>query len=113
MYFYLANVGFEPSPTSTAAPSNRDKKELSWLISLHYPSDRVTMFRCANTIIYIQGIPGSYGYRKLEIIYFIEDIHVKQILYNLQDIDVRLSNADCLVVGGSQSSSRRRPGNTL
>ena len=20
------------------------------------------MFRCANTIIYIQGIPGSYGY---------------------------------------------------
>ena len=27
------------------------------------------MFRCANTIIYIQGIPGSYGYRSLEIIY--------------------------------------------
>ena len=29
------------------------------LISLHYTSDRVTRFRCANTIIYIQGIPGS------------------------------------------------------
>ena len=26
------------------------------MISLHYPSDRVTRFRCANTIIYIQGI---------------------------------------------------------
>ena len=37
-------------------------------------SDRVTGFRCANTIIYIQGIPGSYGYRSLEIIYYIEDI---------------------------------------
>ena len=85
MYFYLAMVGFEPTPTSTAAPSNTEttvkpsrplrslKKELSWprfcLISLHYPSDRVTRFRCANTIIYIQGIPGSYGYRSLEIIY--------------------------------------------
>ena len=43
MYFYLANVGFEPTPTSTAAPSNTEttvviptrplrslKKELSW-----------------------------------------------------------------------------------
>ena len=37
-------------------------------------SDRVTRFRCANTIIYIQGIPGSYGYRSLEIIFYIEDI---------------------------------------
>ena len=84
MYFYLAMVGFEPTPTSTAAPSNTEttvipsrplrslKKELSWprfMLSLHYPSDRVTRFRCANTIIYIQGIPGSYGYRSLEIIY--------------------------------------------
>ena len=42
--------------------------------SLHYPSDRATMFRCANTIIYIQGIPGSYGYRSLEIIYYVMDI---------------------------------------
>ena len=24
MYFYLANVGFEPTPTSTAAPSNAE-----------------------------------------------------------------------------------------
>ena len=24
MYFYLANVGFEPMPTSTAAPSNTE-----------------------------------------------------------------------------------------
>ena len=32
------------------------------------------MFRCANTIIYIQGIPGSYGYQSLEIIYYIKDI---------------------------------------
>ena len=42
MYFYLAKVGFEPMPTSTAAPSNTEttviptrplrslKKELSW-----------------------------------------------------------------------------------
>ena len=42
MYFYLAIVGFEPMPTSTAAPSNTEttvipsrplrslKKELSW-----------------------------------------------------------------------------------
>ena len=42
MYFYLAMVGFEPMPTSTAAPSNTEttvipsrplrslKKELSW-----------------------------------------------------------------------------------
>ena len=42
MYFYLAKVGFEPAPTSTAAPSNTEttvipsrpprslKKELSW-----------------------------------------------------------------------------------
>ena len=42
MYFYLAMVGFEPTPTSTAAPSNTEttvipsrplrslKKELSW-----------------------------------------------------------------------------------
>ena len=44
------------------------------MISLHYPSDRVTRFRCANTIIYIQGISGSYGYRSLEIIYYIKDI---------------------------------------
>ena len=44
------------------------------MISLHYTSDRVIRFRCANTIIYIQGIPGSYGYRSLEIIYYIEDI---------------------------------------
>ena len=32
------------------------------------------MFRCANTIIYIQGIPGSYGYRSLEIVYYIKDM---------------------------------------
>ena len=44
------------------------------MFSLHYPSDRVTRFRCANTIIYIQGIPGSYGYRSLEMIYQIKDI---------------------------------------
>ena len=42
MYFYLAKVGFEPTPTSTPAPSNTEttviptrplrslKKELSW-----------------------------------------------------------------------------------
>ena len=42
MYFYLAMVGFEPTPTSTAAPSNTGttvipskplrslKKKLSW-----------------------------------------------------------------------------------
>ena len=42
MYFYLAMDGFEPTPTSTAAPSNTEttvipsrplryiKKELSW-----------------------------------------------------------------------------------
>ena len=42
MYFYLAMVGFEPTPTSASAPSNTEttvipsrplrslKKELSW-----------------------------------------------------------------------------------
>ena len=42
MYFYLGMVGFEPTPTSSAAPSNTEttvipsrplrslKKELSW-----------------------------------------------------------------------------------
>ena len=30
MYFYLAMVGFEPTPTSTAAPLRSLKKELSW-----------------------------------------------------------------------------------
>ena len=90
MYFYLAMVGFEPTPTSTAAPSNtgttvipsRPLRSLKrsyngrglCLISLHYPSDRVTGFCCANTIIYIQGIPGSNGYRSMEIIYYIKDI---------------------------------------
>ena len=90
MYFYLANVGFEPKLTLSAAPSNTEttviptrplrslKKELSWprfmLDSLHYPSDRVIRFPCANTIIYIHGIPGSYGYRSLETIYYIKDI---------------------------------------
>ena len=85
MYFYLAMVGFEPTPTATAAPSNTDSRPLRslkrsyqdrglCLISLHYTSDRVIRFRCAITIIYIQGIPGSYGYRSLEIIFYIEDI---------------------------------------
>ena len=90
MYFYLAMVGFEPTPTSTAAPSNTETavipsrplrsliKELSWprfmLDFSALPVGWVTGFRCANTIIYIQGIPGSYGYRSLEIIYYIEDI---------------------------------------
>ena len=59
MYFYLAMVGFEPTP-----------------------SDRVTRFRCANTIIYIQGIPGSYGYRSLEIIYYIY-IYIYIYIYNI------------------------------
>ena len=69
MYFYLAMVGFEPTPTSTAAPSNTETTVIPsrplrslkrsyhgrglCLISLHYTSDRVTRFRCANTIIYI------------------------------------------------------------
>ena len=86
MYFYLAMVGFEPTPTSTAAPSNTEttvipsrplrslKKELSWprfmLDYLHYTSYRATRFRCANTIINIQGIPGSYGYRSLKNILY-------------------------------------------
>ena len=90
MYFYLAKVGFEPTPTSTAAPSNTETtviptRPLRSLkrsyhgqglcsLTLHYPSDRASIFRCANTIIYIQGIPGSYGYRSLEIIYYINDI---------------------------------------
>ena len=90
MYFYLAKVGFEPTPTSTAAPRNtkttliptRPLRSLKrsyhgqglCSFSLHYPSDRATMFRCANTIIYIQGIPGFDGYRSLEIIYYIKDI---------------------------------------
>ena len=89
MYFYLAMVGFDPTPTSTAAPSNTEATVIPsrplrslkrsyhgrglCLISLHYTSDRVTRFRCANTIIYIQGIPGSYGYRSLEIICYIKD----------------------------------------
>ena len=90
MYFFLAMVGFEPTPTATAASSNTETTVIPsrplrslkkfyhdrglCLISLHYTSDRVIRFRCANTIIYIQGIPGSYGYRSLEKIYYIEDI---------------------------------------
>ena len=90
LYFYLAKVGFEPTPTSTAPPSNTETTVIPTLLlrslkrsyhsqglcsfSLHYPSDRATMFRCANTIIYIQGIYGSYGYQSLEIIYYIKDI---------------------------------------
>ena len=46
------------------------------MISLHYTSYRVIRFRCANTIIYIQGIPGSYGYRSLEIIYIYIYIYI-------------------------------------
>ena len=57
------------------------------MISLHYTSDRVIRFRCANTIIYIQGIPGSYGYRSLEIIYYIEDIQAPTDIY---EINVKL-----------------------
>ena len=90
MYFYSAMVGFEPTPTATAAPSNTETTVIPsrplqslkrsyhdrglCLISLHYTSDRVIRFRCANTIIFIQGIPESYGYHGLEIIYYIEDI---------------------------------------
>ena len=51
------------------------------MISLHYTSDRVTRFRCANTIIYIQGIPGSNGYRSLEIIYYILKIYKLQQIF--------------------------------
>ena len=51
------------------------------MISLHYTSDRVIRFRCANTIIYIQGIPGSYGYRSLEIIYYILKIYKLQQIF--------------------------------
>ena len=59
MYFYLANTGFESTPTSTAAPSNRETTVIPighhapykrsyhgqglCSISLHYPSDRVTI----------------------------------------------------------------------
>ena len=50
------------------------------MISLHYPADRVARFRCANTIIYIQGIPESYGYRSLEIMYYIKDIQLYNII---------------------------------
>ena len=49
------------------------------MISLHYTSDRVTRFRCANTIIYIQGIPGSYGYRSLEINIILKIYKLQQI----------------------------------
>ena len=49
------------------------------MISLHFTSDRVTRFRCANTIIYIQGIPGSYGYRSLEICIILKIYKLQQI----------------------------------
>ena len=94
MYFYWAKVGFEPTPTSTATPSNTETtliptRPLRSLkrsyhgqglcsFSLHYPSDRDTMIRCANTIIYIQEIHGSYGYRSFEK-YYINDIKLQQI----------------------------------
>ena len=53
MYFYLAIVGFEPTPTSTAAPSNTEttvipsrplrslKKELSWPRFIYILYDRL------------------------------------------------------------------------
>ena len=91
MYVYLAKVGFEPTPTSTAAPSNTEttviptrplrslNKELSWSfyarflcitrrIGLQYFVVLTQSSMC------IQGIPGSYGYRSLEINYYIKDI---------------------------------------
>ena len=59
MYFYLAKVSFEPTPTSTAGPSNT---EITIIPTRPLRSlKKVTRFRCANTIIYVQGIPGSYG----------------------------------------------------
>ena len=88
MYIYLAMVGSRrlrllrlaiqrqlSYPLGHYAPYKRSYHGRGLcLISLHYTSDRVTRFRCANTIIYIQGIPGSYGYRSLEIIYYFKDI---------------------------------------
>ena len=66
MYFNLANVGFEPTPTSTAAPSNTETAVIPTrplrypgqclcLISLHYPSDRITRFTssCSLLLYYI------------------------------------------------------------
>ena len=38
-------------------------------ISLHFLLDRFTRFYNSNTIIYIQGMPGCYGYLSLELIY--------------------------------------------
>ena len=93
MYFYLAKVGFEPTPTSTAAPSNTEttviptrplrslKKELSWsrfmLVFSAYPSDRATMFRCANTIIYIQGKTAGSLYIFNIINYFQASVSIR------------------------------------
>ena len=64
-------ISSPPEPNSSGELKRSYHDRGLCLISLHYTSDRVFRFRCAYTIIYIQGIPGSYGYRSLEIIYYI------------------------------------------
>ena len=69
MYFYLAMVGFEPTPTSTAAPSNTEttvipsqplrslKKELSWprfMLDLLYIGRNETNIKQKSKYIYIR-----------------------------------------------------------
>ena len=100
-------MGFEPTPTLTAVPNNTEttviptrplrslKRKLSWprfmLDSLHYPSDRVTRFCCANTIIYIHGIPGSYGYRSLETIYYMYTPRQKFDTFWFNSVKIKLA----------------------
>ena len=67
MYFYLAMVGFEPTPTSTAAPSNTEttvipsrplrslKKKFSWSrFMIDYIYGCILMQNlCSHTVMYI------------------------------------------------------------
>ena len=94
--FSLVNIYINMWATARA-PSNTEatiivtsplcspKKEfhgtvLCWM-SLHYPSDRVTRFCCAeDTIRYIQGISGSCGCRSF-FIYFILRFNKRQQIF--------------------------------
>ena len=84
MYFYLAMVGFEPTPTSTAAPSNTEttvipsrplrslKKELSWprfmldfsIYTIY--RDYIYIYIVSFLPIYIPGSTGSSKWIKYD-----------------------------------------------
>ena len=59
MYFYLVNIGFEPTPTSTAAPSNTETTVIPTR-PLRFMLDLCITRRIRLLGFYIQGIHGPY-----------------------------------------------------